>query len=623
MLRNRKTLSLLVLCLLAVGLGLRFWIGSPSSTASTVIQWNDVELQEAPLVQGQESHAQSAPRILVKDEGKEDRDSSMLSGIVQIRDGTRLLPASQARLYWVSADPNGKAPEVALEDMEYLTADEAGKFAGVVSSAGGLFCYVTHPFGVPIAVGLSRPTAGNRLVLEAASQISVQLLHAGAPAKGRFQVFVTPADLQSTNGRRAMTFKGRDGRCSCQGVPAKWKKARVQLLTRDERNLAVPRPIALRFARTEKVIVKYGGLVSLSGRVIDEAHAPVRDAKVYVYQTAPEKGATFRDASTTTDSLGHFLLEGLPAGSLRGSVSRSGYAYHGFIKSVSGSERGDLGDILLQKGFSISGEIDRHGRGEAWASRCRVGIMALDKSKSPKNKDLAPYASRWGSPSWSAGNQFRFDHLRPGFYRLAVIEGPLGNIRAAWTSVVVEVRSDVKGLVLSVPDGVIWRGRIRDKGTLPTEGVKVICRGIQGGWARFGKLDSTGEVEIRVPSVPFLLGVEIWTGPLYGLRWIGRVEQGVHEVKIPHGGIRLVMPTGGYDPPSYVRLVYLKTSDLGDSLGILYCGAPRVKSGMQTYGIRGLLPGSYRLDAFWFRHLQSYSFEVVGDKQVTSKWVFR
>jgi len=628
-LQNRKSIVLMVLFVLVFGLCTGYWIKSLSPTPSTVVHWENIELQDVPLVNGKGPQPSSSPRVPLKvsDNGiPESRvpspESGLFSGVIQIKDGDRLVPASRARVYWMRAPDNGRPSDTTLEDMEYLTADEAGRFAGVVSSDGGLFCYVTHPFGVPIAVGLAHAAEGNRLILDAASQIVVQVLNAGNPAKGRFRVAVMPVDPRSADGRQSMTFKGKDGRCLCQGVPAKWKKAKVQVLTEDERNLSVRRPVALRFARTEEVVVKYGGLVSLSGRVIDEGRAPVDAAEVYVYRTDPPKGASFRSATTTTDSAGRFSLDGLPAGSLSVRASRSGYASSIVIKELSGSERVDLGDFLLRKGFSIHGKVEDSGGGGVRSSEYRVGIRFLDSSKAFKDTEAGPYAGRWGSPDWMEGNRFRFDHMIPGLYRIAVIEGVPGNIRAAWTSVVVEARSEVKGLVLSVPKGVLWRGRVRSPGLASSKGMQVICRDVQGDWASFGKLGPAGTVEIRVRSFPFLLGVEMRSGPLRGLRWIGRVEQGVGEVKIPHGGILFDMSRGGHDLPSYLRLVHLKTPALGGYLGNLKANAPKLKPGTLTYKVLGLLPGSYRLEAFWFRHKETTSFEVIGSKERRQAWPF-
>jgi len=294
------------------------------------------------------------------------------------------------------------------------------------------------------------------------------------------------------------------------------------------------------------------------------------------------------------------------------------------LEELSPSERLDLGDLVLTKGVSIHGRVDDGAGGEAQLAGSRVAIRALDDHKTEKDPEAGPYSNRWRSPTWSQRHEFRYDHLSPGWYRVAVIEGAPGTLRAAWSSVVVDARSDVKALVLSVPEGSLWRGRILAPGAALPEGSKVVCRGVQGDWVRFGQVGPAGGVEIRARSYPFLIGIEMGGGSLAGLRWIGRVEQGTDEVPIPEGGLRFDMPRSGYDAPSFIRIVYLNSDALGQHGGALLTGdAPSLNPGMQIYEITGLVPGSYRLDTFWGRHEQSHSFKVLAGQETRSDWVFR
>jgi hypothetical protein len=126
-----------------------------------------------------------------------------------------------------------------------------------------------------------------------------------------------------------------------------------------------------------KIVIARGGIVE--GRVFDsDAHAPLADVEL-TFDSVSAVGKS--DAVTKTDSLGHYHLEGAPAGPFTVSAQKDGYRH----KLVSGllvsSGNTTTKDITLTKGngFELSGigaNVGSSGNGIAFA-----GILPGDPAE--------------------------------------------------------------------------------------------------------------------------------------------------------------------------------------------------------------------------------------------------
>lgn len=156
---------------------------------------------------------------------------------------------------------------------------------------------------------------------------------------------------------------------------------------------------------------------TLSGRVVDPDGKPLADVKMLAYSRDPENrndyGSFFR---AETDQQGRFTLSMTKGGPSLFWIVPKDFAPQQFL---SGTKRGDWGDIRLAKGVAISGRVV-NAAGEPVA-----GVWVNLSDEASRNEIKMPVASAMNRSARADKNgKFQLGPMKPGKYKINVGDYP-------------------------------------------------------------------------------------------------------------------------------------------------------------------------------------------------------
>ena len=257
---------------------------------------------------------------------------------------------------------------------------------------------------------------------------------------------------------------------------------------------------------------------ALSGRVVDDTGAGLRDVEVRVEAEALAPGDDPLPATARTGATGEFQVGPLPAGRYRLAAARADHVLRR-APTVTLPEAGAPAPVLLEllRGARVVGRVtDAHGgAGAAAHVRCVASAMedlTVQAGPLPLAAEAAALPSGAGRALGStrtaiadARGRFTVDDLIPGRYRVEVSHPGLQSTRTDELTLAPGERRDLGTLILEA--GLPAAGRVIDESGVPIESARVTVAdapGVTNGHAEAAGLyvltDAGGSFAIPLPA---------------------------------------------------------------------------------------------------------------------------
>lgn len=219
----------------------------------------------------------------------------------------------------------------------------------------------------------------------------------------------------------------------------------------------------------EEMQVVLDRAVTVRGRVVDDARAPIQDAWVVVSDVEGFEWPRPQSSRARTDANGAFEIADAPPGGLLVEAGAAGFTTESAKAGALGPGRtAEPVEITLHAAGSIAGRVTSRAQPVAGA-RIQIALSGEPGAGHGGVTFVSPRSTRS-----DAGGEFIFEGVAPGAYGLGASESSAGSARG---SVVVAAHERARA-DLTLEEGKAVAGTVSDENGVPIGGADVIALGM-------------------------------------------------------------------------------------------------------------------------------------------------